>query len=347
MNAPAVDIGANAKVNRLLSKRRATARATETPIDWLFDSPMIAPVVAFARRCAAVPTAPIVIRGERGCGVQALARLVHDADPLARTGRFRVVPAQFVSAGEMRGWLNHGTLVVEDVENLKSAGQAWVAETLAERNGDRYALRIVVTTRLAIGDLLARRHLDQELVHALDVFRLVVPSLRERPQEIPGAARRFLRHYGEAIGRPFLRFSPQAEQKLAAHAYPANVCELRNVVERAVALRGQGEGDIPAEAVVFYGEPVDQRAREPAGGPPLPLRQAGPLPSLVEVERDYLTTLIQALNGRRTEMARVMGVSYPTVLKKISRHRLDVRAIVAASLERGPVAAGPERGPVE
>ncbi|HVV51921.1 MAG TPA: hypothetical protein VHO06_19790 [Polyangia bacterium] len=325
----------DARAARALRRRRDLARVNGAPFDWLINSTSASSIVSLAKRFATIPTSPILIQGERGCGVQALARLVHDEDPAASGGRFRSVPAAFVSPAEMRGWFTHGTLVVEDLEDLKTAGQSWVAETLSARSGDRHALRIIATSRLGVGELLLRRHLSQELVHALDVFRLVVPPLRERPGDVLPIARAFLRHYGEAVGCPFLRFSAEAEAALAAHPYPANVCELRNVVERAVALRKRDDGELPAETVVFYearrpgdvaGGAVAPPAARPAGG-------GAPFPTLAEVERAYLTTLIRELHGRRTEIARAMGVSYPTVLKKIARHRLDVRAIMATGLD--------------
>jgi two-component system, NtrC family, response regulator AtoC len=322
---------------RAFNKRRDTARANEAPLDWFVHSTRTPSLAALAKRFAAVPTTPVIIQGERGCGVQALARSIHDDDPFARDGRFRTVPAQFVSAAEMRGWLNQGTLVIEDVENLKGGGQSWVADALGARN-DRYALRIIATSRYSVGDLLLRRHLSQELIHALDVFRLVVPPLRERREDIVLMARAFLKHHGEAAGFPFLRFTTDAETKLADHAYPANVCELRNVVERAVALRGGEDGEISSDAIIFYDSQHDQSSRArvglPVRGPATP--RLSTFPSLAELEKDYLTTLIRDLNGRRTEIAKVMGVSYPTVLKKIARHRLDVRAILSEEAANAP-----------
>ncbi|HVZ86090.1 MAG TPA: helix-turn-helix domain-containing protein [Polyangia bacterium] len=332
MNVHSIDAGVTQAALDALNKRRAAARRTAAPAEWAFQSPKLAAVLELARRYAAVPTTPIVIQAERGSGAQALARLIHDADPISRGGRFRVVPAAFVSAGELRGWLLTGTLVIEDFENLKGVGQAWVAETLAGRGAGRPGLRIIATSRWSVPELAQRRHLSQELLGALDVFRLVVPPLRERADEIVPAAEALLQHHGVAAGRLGLRLSPAAAQRLTAHSFPANVAELRNVVERAVALAGTpADGLVPPEAIVFHDEPAER--------PGTVVRAVAPVlsgrtfPSLIEVEREYLTTLIRALNGRRTEIARVMGISYPTVLKKIARHRLDVRALVGAGGE--------------
>jgi two-component system, NtrC family, response regulator AtoC len=338
MSIERVDLSVD--VMRALEGRRAAAVASEVPSHWLLDSPRLAAVVATAKRLAAVATTPIVIQGERGCGVKELARLVHDEDPSAAAGPFKVVPAQFVSQTEMRGWIPHGTLFIEDVENLKAAGQTWIGGVLAERETARRPLRIVVSSRFGVGELLQQKRLSQELVHALDVSRLIVPPLRERPEDILVMARKFLGHYASRLGRPGLRFSATAECKLMSHSYPANVCELRNVVERAVALGASDQEEVADTTIVFYDAPADLHGRRellPARGA-ASAESSGRLPRLVDLERDYLVMLIRELRGRRTEISRAMGVSYPTVLKKIAQHRLDVRAIVASDAEEGHVA---------
>jgi two-component system, NtrC family, response regulator AtoC len=324
-------------VVRALEGRRAAAVASEVPRHWLLDSPRLTAVLAVAKRLATTATTPLIIQGERGCGVKELARLVHDEDPSAKTGQFRAVHAQFVSPTEMRGCALHGTLFIEDVENLKAPGQTWIGGMLADREAAQRPLRIVVSSRFSVGELLQQKRLSQELVHALDVTRVVIPPLRERPEEILGIARKFLGHYASRLERPCLRFSSAAECKLLSHAYPANVCELRNIVERAVALSASDDREIGDGSIVFYDGPVDAHGRRDLL--PVPrstdVEATGRLPRLVDVERDYLVMLIRELRGRRTEISRAMGVSYPTVLKKIAQHHLDVRAIVASGSEGG------------
>jgi two-component system, NtrC family, response regulator AtoC len=324
-------------VTRALEGRRAAAVARELPSHWLLESPSVSMVVASAKRIAAVATTPIIIQGERGCGVKELARVVHDEDATVRNRQFKSLPAHFVGATEMRGWAPYGTLFIEDVENLNPVGQAWVGGILTDRGSAPPALRVVVSSRFGVAELLRQRRLDQELIYLLDVSRLIIPPLRERPEEILGMARKFVGHFGARLGRPLLRFSAAAECKLMSLTYPANVCELRNIVERAVALSASDDDEIGDSAIVCYDEAGEAGAR---GGdlrwrPVARAAKASLLPSLAEIERDYLTMLIRELRGRRTEIARAMGVSYPTVLKKIAHHRLDVRAIVASGTEGG------------
>lgn len=144
-------------------------------------------------------------------------------------------------------------------------------------------------------------------------------------------ARRFLGHYAERRGRPLLRFSEAAERKLLAHTYPANVRELRNVVERAAALATPDSDEVGDDVVLVFdvGGATSVRAQLFRPVSAVAGQVAAHLPTLAELERDYLVMLIRELKGRRTAISRAMGVSYPTVLKKISDHGLDVRAIVA------------------
>lgn len=319
------------KSARTLEVRRTASHAGEIPGSWLLDSPGLARVLDMARRLARAPGAPVLIEGERGTGVLELGRLIHDADPIAREGKLRVMAAHLVSPAEMRGWVLDGTLFIEDVENLRPAGQAWIAELLASRTESVRPLRIIAGSLHSASELLRRDGLRQELVHALDVGRLVLPPLRDRTGDILKLARRFLAHYAEWRGRPLLRFSEAAERKLLAHTYPANVRELRNVVERAVALATADSDEVGDEAILVFdqGGAVSVRAELFRPVSPVAGQGGAHLPTLAELERDYLVMLIRELKGRRTAISRAMGVSYPTVLKKITEHGLDVRAIVA------------------
>jgi two-component system nitrogen regulation response regulator NtrX len=329
-------LGLPAEVQRALEGRREVANASEVPGDWLLDSPGMTAVVAAAKKLAASPGTPAIIHGGRGSGVPELARLVHEADPQTRTGAFRSVPAYLAGPPEISQRGFHGTLLLEDVENLKPAGQAWIADLLASRpfSGPRW--RIVVASRRGVGELLAERRLSVELVHALDVFRLSIPPLRTRPQDIRILAQRFLVHYASLGHGRTVRFSPGAERKLLEHSYPANVRELRNIVERSMALvPAEAPQEVPEGAIVFHDALVGGGGPRRAAPSPLPPLLVGQerLPSLDEVERDYLTLLVRKLRGRRTTIARAMGVSYPTVIKMIARHSLDVRAILKATLD--------------
>jgi len=316
------------QIANALQARRAEGLAGEIPGHWMLDAPGLAPVLELARRLARAPGAPILIEGERGAGVPELARLIHDADPAARRSRFRAMAGQLMSPPDMRGWSPDGTLFIEDIENLRPATQAWVEELLASRTQWEQPVRIIAGSRMSVSELVRHPGLHEELVHALDVGRLVVPPLRTRTNDILGLARRFLRHYAEWQGRPLLRFSQAAERKLLAHTYPANVRELRNVVERAAALATSD--DVGEDAIVLFDQFEAKRAVvEPILPTATTRKHESPhVPTLAELERDYLAILIREFSGRRTEISRAMGVSYPTVCRMIAKHQLDVKSII-------------------
>jgi DNA-binding NtrC family response regulator len=283
-----------------------------------------------AKRLARAPGVPLLIEGERGTGVPELARLIHDEDPVARTGRMRVVAAAAVSPADMRGATLDGTLLIEDVENLRPAGQAWISELLARRTELTPPLRIIGGSQLSASELLRHDGLSQELVYSLDVGRLMLPPLRTRTTDILKLARRFLKHCADWQGKPLLRFSEAAECKLLAHTYPGNVRELRNLVERAAALATSEE--VGEDVIVVFDQTNAGKVRSEIVRSAAATGTQGDvhLPTLAELERDYLVLLIRQFRGQRTVISRTMGVSYSTVLKKISKHRLDVRAIVEA-----------------
>jgi DNA-binding NtrC family response regulator len=315
-----------------LEARSAAGLAGEMPGHWLLDSPGLATVVDLARRLARAPGAPILIEGERGSGVPELARMIHDADPIARQGRFQMMAAHLAARPDMRGWAPNGTLFIEDIENLPMSAQVWVEELLASRSESDRPMRIIAGSRMSIGDLLRHPGLHEELVHALDVGRIVLAPLRNRTGDILELARRFLSHYAEWQGRPLLRFSHAAERKLVGHPYPANVRELRNVVERAAALATSD--DVGEDAIVLFDQFEAKRAViEPILAAAMTRKHKPPqVPTLAELERDYLVLLIREFRGRRTEISRALGVSYPTVSRMISKHQIDVESIVDAGV---------------
>jgi DNA-binding NtrC family response regulator len=329
----------------LLEQRRLSAAATTSPYDWFFDTPRLAPVLALARRVAATPSSPVIVTGERGVGVAELARFVHEETRTARipsaspsAGRLWSMSAANAARPARHPELGAGTLVIDDVENLRPEAQQWLMDLLSGRcHPDGVSrMRVVATSRLVVEELLAHPGLSQELVHALDVVRLELPPLRHRPEEILPLAQRYLRHFARVMNRSVVGFSMAAQAKLLSHLYPANVRELRNTIERATALEPSEQ--IQADAIVFHGEGAALGGGRETGrkGAPaeLPRVQAlirSPrLPTLAEIEREYLIVLIRQLRGRRVLISKAMGVSYPTVVKRIAQYGLDVRAILAS-----------------
>jgi DNA-binding NtrC family response regulator len=329
---PSNDQWAEQVATRLRARREA-AQALGVPADALLDSTGMTDVLTTARRLAGLSGTSVLVQGERGTGLREIARYIHDEDLSSRNAQFRALAAQHV--GDPRsGKARSGTLYIEDVEQLTPVGQEWLIKVLTEGAGADKRVRIVAGSQLSASELLEHHQLSHELVLMMDVGRLALPPLRARPNDIMELAWRFLAHNANAQGRPHLRFSAEATVALRAHSYPGNVRELRNVVERAVALEPSHE--ITRRSIVFHEDLHDQarhRGGAEATARQLALtdrtRRSRALPTLVEMEREYMLMLVRELRGRRTAISRAMGVSYPTVIKKLAAHGLDVRAIMA------------------
>jgi DNA-binding NtrC family response regulator len=312
------------------------------------------------------PSTTVLIEGESGTGKQLAAQLIHERTESRRGEPFVEInaaslPEAFVESeifghergaftdarSQKRGLLelsDGGSLFLDEVAELSLPAQAKllkVLETSAFRRlggtlDVRVDVRFIAATHRDLPALVREGKFRSDLFHRLDVFRIRLPPLRERPEDIVPLARDFLREYAERMGKRFSGFSPDAERKLRSHGYPGNVRELANMVERAAILDPGPEIGAESIALLVRGEP-EQRAvaaaperrddfsalRESVGRPP----------TLAEVERAYLLDVLAHTKGNRSLAARLMGVSYPTVTRKIAEYRIDVAALEAPPSE--------------
>jgi DNA-binding NtrC family response regulator len=122
--------------------------------------------------------------------------------------------------------------------------------------------------------------------------------------------------------KPAAKFAPETERLLLAYDYPGNVRELRNVIERAVIL--STEETIETDCIVLSG-PSRAVAAAAAATPSffaVDVDDAGRPPDLERLERAYIARLLDFTAGNRTAVARLLGVSYPTIAKKIADYGL-------------------------
>jgi DNA-binding NtrC family response regulator len=185
------------------------------------------------------------------------------------------------------------------------------------------SVRVVAATNKDLAEEVKRGAFRLDLYHRLDVFHIRVPPLRDRPEDILPLAGHFLARLAARLHKPAVRFAPETERLLLAYDYPGNVRELRNVIERAVILSA-GEAILP-DCIVLSGP--SREAAAPAGAVPaaffaVDLDAEGRPPDLEHLERAYIARLLELTGGNRTQVARLLGVSYPTVAKKISEYGL-------------------------
>jgi len=183
-------------------------------------------------------------------------------------------------------------------------------------------VRFVSATHRDLAASVGQGAFRLDLFHRLDVFHIRIPPLRERREDVMPLARFFLAEFASRARKAIRGLSPDTERRLLAYGFPGNVRELRNVIERGVILES---GELLSASSVLLGD--EERPAAPAAAPPLAglaMGADGEPPSLEEVEKAYLLQLLERAGGNRTQVARWMGVSYPTVMKKITDYGIDL-----------------------
>ncbi|NOK12658.1 sigma-54-dependent transcriptional regulator [Corallococcus exercitus] len=302
-------------------------------------SPAMQRTLEMLERIATTPRSPVLLLGETGTGKAVLARHLHALRQ--KQGAFvqincAALPATMMESelfGHERGAFtdaktarrglvelaSDGLLFLDEVGELPLALQAKLLTFLDKgafrRLGGTTELtstaRIVAATNKDLEAEVAAGRFREDLLFRLSVFRVDVPPLRERREDVLPLARTLVLELCSELGRRPVPFSPAAEERLLSYPFPGNVRELRNVLERALVLEG--------------GPALELQSLAKGGGMPAPVDPnafsvSGPPRTLDEVERLYVRHVLEQLGGRRMEAARALGLSYPTFLRRLEEN---------------------------
>jgi DNA-binding NtrC family response regulator len=216
-----------------------------------------------------------------------------------------------------------GTLFLDEIGDMPPAMQAKLLRVLEEGEiervgGDRPVAvdaRVLVATHRNLEELARKGAFRQDLFHRIYVFPLVIPPLRERPEDIPVLAEHFALRVSEQNGWKPKAFTQEAAGLLRSYSWPGNVRELRNVVERLLLLSGD-EVDAVAVRLALPG----QAAGADAGGTP-----SGTLGERVEAfERELLRSELERHGYRMTETARALGLERSHLYKKCQHLGINI-----------------------
>jgi two-component system response regulator AtoC len=176
-------------------------------------------------------------------------------------------------------------------------------------------VRVIAATSRELEREVAAGRFREDLFYRLDVFRLRVPPLRERREDVPLLVDHFLALFREALGKPVRTIADDALDRLVAHNWPGNVRELENVMERAMILC---DGD----RITLQDLP--EALAKPRPSPPLPasrgdfsLRRARR-----RFESELITRALEATGGNRTRAARLLEISHRALLYKLKEYGL-------------------------
>ena len=316
--------------------------------------PMSRNLFALATRVAQTDTT-VLLTGESGVGKEVVARYIHNHSA-RRNGPFvaincAAIPdslleatlfgyekgaftgAQQAQAGKFEQAQN-GTLLLDEVTEMPLGLQAKLLRVLQEREVERVGgkkpvaldIRIVATSNRDMAEAVNKGILREDVYYRLNVFPLLIPALRQRPEDIVPLARHFLVEHGGRSGRPGLRLSPAAEAVFVAHAWPGNVRELENVMQRAVILAA---GDVvEADALhlspgVFASGAVRQSVaiEVPAAAVTAVPPDGQKSENMRDLEREHILETLSSVGGSRKLAGERLGMSERTLRYKLKQYR--------------------------
>ncbi len=298
---------------------------------------------------AAAADSVVLLTGESGTGKELLARRLHALSPRASGPFVKVncaaVPLEMWESeffGHRKGSFagaasdregrfqlaDRGTLFLDEVGTMPSAGQAKLLRAIQDREFERLGdeqptrvdVRVVASTNSDLEAEVEQGRFRADLFYSLNVVRIEVPPLRERREDIPLLARHFADRIAQRLGRPTPPLSPPVLARLGAYPWPGNVRELRNVIERAMILdpeRGLADLDLaPASAGAPAPEGTSLAERE------LNLRDA-----LNKLERELLLEAHRRAGGVRKDAAHLLGIDPRNLSYYMRKHDLDADAV--------------------
>jgi len=302
---------------------------------------------------AADTNATVLIRGESGVGKDLVARAIHAASPRHERPFVKVncaaLPGELLESelfGHERGaftgahrrklgkfeFANNGTIFLDEIGELSRALQAKLLHVLQDqefsRIGAREAIRIdvrvIAATNRDLDRALGDGEFREDLYYRLNVVEIGVPPLRERKEEVQILAAAFLANLNQQYHRD-ASFSSETLALFAAYSWPGNVRELENLVRRLVVLGSpsQVHEEIRRRLGGVRGSPgIPPRELLPtAAKAPIGLREIARLAAR-EAERKALANVLESVRWNRAEAARILKVSYKTLLSRIAELNL-------------------------
>jgi DNA-binding NtrC family response regulator len=310
-------------------------------------SPAMSDVFATIRKVAS-GTATVLIRGETGTGKELVAKALHESgsrkdhpfvrvhcaalpDTLLESELFGYEKGAFTGAAMRkpgRVELAHrGTLFLDEIGDITPHVQVKLLRVLQEREFERVGgtqtikvdVRFVAATHRDLEAMVSAGDFREDLFYRLNVVPMRVPALRERTEDIETLVKHFARVLGAANGKPGLLLEPAAIATLRGYAWPGNVRQLQNLIERLVVL-----GDGPT----IRKEDVERELASSTLGATPPLASgAGDASSLDahrrEAEKEAIASALSRAGSNRTVAARLLNVSRRTLYNKLKEHGLE------------------------
>jgi two-component system response regulator PilR (NtrC family) len=283
--------------------------------------------------------APVHIFGESGTGKELVAKLIHESGP-RRDGPFvpvncGAIPTDLMESelfghkrgsftgavSDKRGLIQSaegGTLFLDEIADLPLHMQVKLLRVIQEKSvrpiGEQLEVpvdvRILSATHKNLSQLVAEGAFREDLYYRINVIELRVPSLRERPEDVPELADAVLRRLGRRMKMTPPALGKDALRALETYAFPGNVRELENILERAITLSTSGE---------VSANDIQLRPTPGASAPTAAASSSALGDHLEDIERDAIVKALEQTRYNKTAAAKVLGMSFRALRYRIKK----------------------------
>jgi two-component system, NtrC family, response regulator AtoC len=309
--------------------------------------PMVEIYKTIAR--AAPTKSTVLILGESGTGKELIARAIHEHSPQAAQAFVAVdcgALTETLLASELFGYVrgaftgaandkkgvfeeaDAGTCFLDEIGNISLDMQAKLLRVLQEHEVRRVGsqkwtkvdVRIIAATNRDLDELVRTGAFREDLYYRIKVVTIHLPPLRERQEDIPRLAEYFLKRYRRASGKPVTAIAEKAMRLLCNYAWPGNIRQLENVIERAVVLSNQPVltvEDLPAE--------IRDGTTRPSFASPSKISPffIPDSPALEEVKKRYILHVIDLCEGNMSRAAKTLNIDRRSLYRMLVRYKVE------------------------
>lgn len=306
----------------------------------IFQDEKMRRVLAMAEKIAA-STASVLITGESGTGKEVIAQHIHQHSTRKNSKFISVncaaIPENLLESelfGHEKGAFtgavarrigkfeeaSGGTLLLDEISEMDPRLQAKLLRAIQEREIDRVGgntpikvdIRLLATSNRDLLDEVKKGTFREDLYFRLNVVRLDIPALRERPEDILPLCQHFVEKYSQANGLPLKPLNKAAQQQVLTYGWPGNVRELENAMHRAVLLSDGPEiGDqalLLTDMTQEMGAPKSEEKGSMVGR------------TVSDVEKSLILETLDYCSGNRTHAANILGISIRTLRNKLKQY---------------------------
>jgi DNA-binding NtrC family response regulator len=291
----------------------------------------------------------VLLTGETGTGKTYLARLIHEfsprkhhqflavpcgalSDSLVESELFGHVKGAFTGADRPRlgrfAAAGEGTLLLDEIDTLGLEQQANLLrvietgeyEPVGSNETHHCRARIIAASNRDLEDGVKEGKFREDLYYRLQVLTLLLPPLRERPEDIMPLAQGLVKHFSNKFRKEATSVSPEALAMLTAYSWPGNIRQLENVIQHAVLLSSGPElltAHLPRQVKDNISPAVESGSA----------RSKLLIESRQAIERAHIHQVLKKCNYRRVRAAEALGVSRATLYKKIKEYGLEANSV--------------------